>query len=301
MEHQKLTFADIAQKNILFFDRNEEKACLNICKTLRIDNMPDYDSLHFHELEGEEFVQKKILEEHKLSFKDRIFNDELITQFANNKHNVLFVFKGDVLIGIVHFSDYNQTKVLQAIQDDVLAFERRMRQLLFLAGFRNKDMLNYFEKRAEQNENSRSFYRGRISVLENRLDEMNQLGEFQLYSLKDLMEFSNDHPGEDLLKSNNIEVNGKQWQEIKLINDLRNMAMHGKNPIEMEEGTHVFSTKSLNKLFQSLRALRRLTYRIEKLISDNPDYRKSVEMENRSKLHIIDKHHPKALNYFLRG
>lgn len=299
MKHQKLTFADIAQKNILYFDQNEKSACLNICKTLRIDNMPDYDSLHFHELEGEEFVQKKILEEHKLSFKDRIFNDELITQFANNKHNVLFVFKGDVLTGIVHFSDYNQTKVLQAIQDDILTFERRMRQMLFLNGFRNADMLKYFEQRAEQNESAKHFYTGRIQVLKTKIEEMNQLGEFQLFSLKDLMEFSNDFKEKNLLTSKTIEINGKEVQEIKLVNDLRNMAMHGKNPIELDHEPHVFSTQSLNKLFQSLRTLRRLTYRVEKLIADHPDYRKSVEMENRSKLHIIDKHHPKALNYFL--
>lgn len=301
MKHQKLIFSDIAQKNILYFDEKEEKACLNICQTLRIDNLPDYDSEHYFELVEGKFKRKRILEEHKLSFKNGIFDDALIAQFANNKHHVLFVFKGDVLEGIVHFSDYNQVKILQAIQDDMLTFERRMRQVLFLNGFRNEDMLQYFKNRAKQNESSYDYYMGRIHVLENKPDEMNQLGEFQLFTLKDLLEFSNDNDHQNLLKSQKIEVNGKHLEEIKLVNDLRNMAMHGKNPIELEQESHVFSTDSLNKLFQSLKTLRRLTYRVEKIIVDHPDYRKSVEMENRSKLHIIDQHHPKALNYFLRG
>lgn len=300
MEHQKLTFGDIAQKNMLYYDERQLEACLQVCRILRIDNMPDYDSTHFFELNETEFIKKKIKEEHILSFKDRIFNDELITQFATNKHNVLFVFKGDVLIGIVHFSDYNQTKILKAIQDDILTFERRLRQMLFLAGFRNENILEYFQRRAEQNETSRIFYEGRIRSLEGKIDEMSQLGEFQLFTLKDLMEFSNDAKEENLLTAESIEVNGKEVREIKLVNDLRNMAMHGKNPIELDQESHVFSTQSLNKLFQSLRTLRRLTYKVEKIIANHPDYRKSVEMENQSKLHIIHEHHPKALNYFLR-
>lgn len=301
MEHQKLTFGDIAQGNLLYFDKHHEDACVQICELLRIDNMPDYDSQHFFEKNGNTFVRKEIREEHKLSFKDGIFKDAWIDQFSRNKHHVLFVFKGDVMIGIVHFSDYNQIRVLQAIQDDVLTFERRMRQLLFLNGFRNEDMLKYFNYRAGLNEASERFYSGRIHVLESKINEMNQLGEFQLFTLKDLLEFSNDTKEKELLTSESIEVNGKQIQEIKLVNDLRNMAMHGKNPIELEQDTLVFSTESLNKLFQSLRTLRRLTYRVEKLIADHPDYQKSVEMENRSKLTIIHQHHPKALHYFMRG
>src|SRR5690606_12626240 len=115
-----------------------------------------------------------------------------LAKFEVNTHNVLFVFKGEVLTGIVHFSDYNQTTVLQAIQDDVLAFERKMRQYLFLKNFRNEDMLDYFKYRSEKDEYSRRYFEGRIHRLEKRKEEISQLGEFQMFDLKDLLEFGND-------------------------------------------------------------------------------------------------------------
>lgn len=299
MKHLKLTFGDIAQTGILYYDKEVEKACFNICETLKIDNMPDYDSEHYYVLEDGQFTKKEIEPENKLNREDRIFDKALIEKFKSNKHNVLFVFKGRVLMGIVHFADYNQTIVLQAIQDDVLTFERKMREYLFLKGYRNEDMLKYFKHRAEQNENAKRFYEGRLSQLERRQDELNQVGEFQLFSLKDLLEFGNDSQSENLFTSSSIQIEDKNIREIHLVNNLRNMAMHGKNPVEINEGTSVYSMESLAYLFLSLNTLKKFTYRIEKKISEHEDYQKSVQMDNRSKLEIIYKHHPKALSYFM--
>lgn len=299
MKHQKLTFEDIFQKKILYYDKNVEQACFNICDSLRIDNMPDYDSVHFYELENGSFQKKAIESNVKLSTQKRIFDEVLLEKFQNNKHNVLFVFKGEILNGIVHFSDYNQTKVLQAIQDDVLTFERRMRQFLFLKNYRNGDMIDYFKYRAEKYPTSKEFYLGRIATLERRSNEMNQLGEFQVFDLKDLMEFGNSSFSKKLFKSNSIDLNGKKYNQITLITSLRNIAMHGKNPVEIDHETSVYSIESLRYLFEALKTLEEFTYRVEKLISNDKDYQKSVTMDNRSKLEIIHKHHPKALNYFI--
>ena len=50
MNYQKLTFEDIMQTKILYYDKKVEVACLDICSTLHIDTMPDYDSKHYYEL-----------------------------------------------------------------------------------------------------------------------------------------------------------------------------------------------------------------------------------------------------------
>ncbi|QAA80565.1 hypothetical protein EI546_01940 [Aequorivita sp. H23M31] len=299
MEHLKLTFGDIAQRGILYYDKEVEKACHSICETLKIDNMPDYDSAHYFQLQNGQFQRKSINEENKLQSRDRIFEEELIKKFNANTHNVLFVFKGDVLSGIVHFSDYNQTKVLQAIQDDVLTFERKLRQYLFLKNFRNEDMLKYFEYRAGKNEHSKHYYEGRLHQLDKRKEELNQLGEFQMFDLKDLLEFGNDAPSKNAFQYEKVDLQGRDIYESTMVNSLRNMAMHGKNPIEMDEESSVYSIESLEYLFHALKILETFTYRIEKLIADHEDYKKSVIMDNRSKLEIIYQHHPKAINYFM--
>ena len=301
MKHLKLSFGDIAQSRILYYDKEVEKACLNVCETLKIGNMPDYDSKHYFELEHGQFKRKSIATENRLGAGDRIFDDALIKKFHSNEHNVLFVFKGEVLKGIVHFSDYNQTRVLHAIQDDVLTFERRLRQYLFLKNFRNEDMLDYFKFRAGKNEHSKRYFEGRLHRLEKRKDELIQLGEFQMFDLKDLLEFGNDSQSNNAFSYEKVNFQDKNIYESTLVNSLRNMAMHGKNPVEIDEESSVYSIESLEYLFKALKVLETFTYRIEKLIADHGDYKKSVMMDNRSKLEIIYQHHPKALSYFMRN
>lgn len=43
MKHLKLTFEDIMQLNLLYYDKSSEAACFDICNYLNIDNMPDID------------------------------------------------------------------------------------------------------------------------------------------------------------------------------------------------------------------------------------------------------------------
>ena len=263
--------------------------------------MPDYDSEHYFEMIDGKFHRKKIEEENKLDATENIFDDALIQKFKANTHNVLFVFKGDVLTGIVHFSDYNQTQVLHAIQDDVLTFERNLRQYLFLKNFRNEDILEYFKFRAEKDEHAKRFFEGRLRQIDRRKAELNQLGEFQMFDLKDLLEFGNDAQSGHLFEYDKVDFQGKSVFESTLVNSLRNMAMHGKNPVEIDEESSVYSIESLEYLFNALNVLETFTYRIEKLINEHGDYRKSVMMDNRSKLEIIFQHHPKALTYFMRN
>lgn len=147
MNYKKLKFSDIMKSKILYYDEEEEDACYNICEELKIDNMPDYDSKHYYELVNGSFEKKVIQDNLKLKTTDVIFDKACIEKFQNNDHNVLFVFEGNILKGIVHFSDYNRNIVLKRIQDDVLNFEFNLREFLILNGRSNKDILSFFEYR----------------------------------------------------------------------------------------------------------------------------------------------------------
>lgn len=303
MKYQKLTFEDISQKNILYYDKKVEEACFNICDSLKIDNMPGYDSGHYYELENGKFYKKTIDQKIKLTTQQRIFEDKLLEKFNSNRHNVLFVFKGEVLNGIVHYSDYNQTKVLQAIQDDVLTFERRMRQYLFLQNYRNKDLIDYFDYRIKKCKNKKNaeFLEVRLAAFKRKKTEMDALGEFQMFDLLDLLDFGNSAKSGKIFPATTIELNDKKYSQITLVTSLRNMAMHGKNPVEKDQETSVYSINSLRYLFTALKTLEYFTHQIENLINNQEDYKKSIMMDNQSKLNIIHKHHPKALNYFIRN
>jgi len=77
------------------------------------------------------------------------------------------------------------------------------------------------------------------------------------------------------------------------------MAMHGKNPVALHKDTSIYSLESLQRLMESLLVLRQEYALVINKLRQHPDFLKSIELENRSKLEIIHNHHPKALQYFL--
>jgi hypothetical protein len=300
MNYQKLTFENIMQDKILYFDKEVESACHDICNTLKIDNMPDYNSNYFYELIDAKFEKKEIIEELKLDLNDLIFEPKNIDKFKNNKHNVLFVCSGKVLKGIVHFADYNRNIVLKRIQDDVLNFELNLREFLVLNGKTIKDVIKYYEFSIlkERRVRNLNHFKRRLSFFKNKENEINSLGEFQLCELSDLMDYCNSTFSYNIFKfENHKDFDSKIGSQI--IGSLRNIVMHGKNPIEKDIDTSIFSIESLIKFQKSLEILKYYNSRLEELIYSNEDYQLSVKLENQNKLKIIHEHHPRALKYFI--
>ena len=81
MNYLKLTFGDIMQSKILFYDKEVEEACIDICDTLHIDNMPDIDGMNYHERVNGKFILHKIEKIHRLDIDQPIFTDELVKKF----------------------------------------------------------------------------------------------------------------------------------------------------------------------------------------------------------------------------
>jgi hypothetical protein len=301
MNHHKLTYQDIMQSNILYYDSESEAACMDICNYLQIDNMPALDGMHFYELRERTFHVEKIKEAHKVNTNDYLFSRECIDKFTENKHNVLFVFEENVIRGVVHISDFNRNIVLQAIQDDMLSYERNLRQLILLSGFRNENMRGYFEYKLEKEKNpkTRETYQYKIQNFENRLSEINSLGQFQAFDFSDIMSFASSKFSNGIHVTGKFKIGGIPTSGSEVLRELRNLAMHGKNPITINKESSIYSIDSLEMLLESLRVLcieqAQVSYKIRK----HPDLLRSLELENRSKLEIIHMHHPKALEYFL--
>lgn len=300
MNYLKLTFEDIMQKKILYYDKEVETACFDICNTLKIDNLPCYNSKSYYELIDGNFIEKQIEENQKLNLNDRIFEDTKIQQFNNNKHNVLFVYDGNILKGIVHFADYNKNVVLKRIQDDVLNFEFNLREFLVLNGKSNNDIIEYYSHSLlnEKKERNKKHFERRLNFLTSKVNEMSNLGPFQLCDLSDLMDYCNSSFSGNIFKfENHFDFDNKSGNHI--IGPLRNMVMHGKNPIEKDNDSSIFSIESLNRFNKSLKILKYYNSKLEELIYNNEDYQLSVKLENQNKLTIIHEHHPRALKYFI--
>src|SRR5688572_17411259 len=138
MQHEKLNIENIMQSSILYYDSEVENACVELCTFLKIDNMPSLDGKHYFKFTKGKFDKERVHDEVTAEINDNIFAPAIIKRFENSNHNVLFVFDGKVIKGVVHISDYNKDIVLQTIQDDILSFERKLRHLLLLNGFGNE-------------------------------------------------------------------------------------------------------------------------------------------------------------------
>ena len=303
MQHLKLCFEDIMEKRVLYYDEESEPACFDICEYLNIDNLPAIDGQNFYELSTKKFVMKKIAGEHKIFANESIFDSKVLAQFKLNRHNVLFVFEENSLKGVVHLSDYNRDIVLQNIQDDILSFERKLRQLILLNGYKNKDMYLFFGHRmnTKKTEKDRDFWKGKKVNYEKRINEINSLGEFQLFDFTDLTDFAASIYTKGVHEIGKYSIDGIFKSGATILKELRNLAMHGKNPISKNAESRIYSLQNLAVLIDGLEVLRKENANISMKIREHPDFLRSIELDNRSKLNIIHNHHPKALEYFFGG
>lgn len=185
---------------------------------------------------------------------------------------------------------------MQYIQDDILAFERKLRQLLLLNNHHNHELKAFFEYRRDSNPD---YYDKKIETYHKRQDEINSLGAFQIFDFSDILDFLGSSFSKKLHKIGKYTINNKSQDGVKILRDLRNLAMHGKNPVMVDKSTSIYTINSLEILIDSLMVLRNEYASVTMKIRKHPDFLKSIELDNRGKLEIIHKHHPKALEYFL--
>jgi hypothetical protein len=191
--------------------------------------------------------------------------------------------------------DYNRNVVLQAIQDDILAFERKIRNWLILNSYDNHLLLDYFK--AEYARKKDPFWKNKIDQYHRDAPKMNDFGKFQLFLFRDLLNVCASP-----LTNNtyNVHASGRSASgTIRQLCNLRNVAMHAKDPVGKDNAGTIYSIDDLKVLKKQVLLLKEESHRLSQMIWNHPSYQRSIELENRKKLEIIHLHHPEALSYFL--
>ncbi len=265
MKLYALTFGDIMERNVLYYDEQQQEACAHLCHTLKIDYLPALDGLNKYEFKGNVFQCSAIDNSQWVDIEGAIFHQNVPALFQSQGHNVLFVRQHGTLIGVVHISDYNRPLVTETIQNWVLEFEHSLRRYLTASGKTESDINSIRDKPAK------------IDV---------RLHPFQIFLLTDLMRFvklGNTYP---------FSLSEDEYQEIRI---LRNSAMHGKDWVESDNS--VYDNDSLSLLFNRIKTLeRKLQDLYSHLFQLEKPFRASL---NQKKLELLKTSEIAALNFIL--
>jgi hypothetical protein len=282
------------ETNVLYFDESYEEILKKIADTLKITYFPGIGGENRYKYNGDKFIKDIIDPSIRLDTLEPIFDVCLVSKFQSHE-DVLFVYSGNesnfrILEGVVHVSDYNRNIIIDAIQSDVLDFERDVRRLLILEDKKNE---NLWDKLPHSLRKTRpNFYE----------DNKDKYHEFQIFFIEEILHY---------LKQINLGVNISE-EDINTVNKLRNTAMHGKNtikydnpneksPVASQEPFILFNAEDLKVLFSDIKTLYSLHLGVLQTIEQNTmrkykeeknkfnlEYIKSISKENRISLsHLI--------------
>ncbi|MEM7656051.1 MAG: hypothetical protein AAF399_07980 [Bacteroidota bacterium] len=124
-------FEQILTRGIIFFDEEYLDECKEFCRLRNIHYLPhihDPRSCYFFDREKEEFRRQAVLPEQIVQMSDSIYQDQFIDLFR--KYEVLFVYRNQVIQGVVHYSDYNRSAVYQDVYRKLYQLERGLLHLI---------------------------------------------------------------------------------------------------------------------------------------------------------------------------
>lgn len=200
-----LHISDIQTKEIFFFDEAYRKECFDFCNKRNIDFLPSlYDSNEIWHKVGDGFKSTIITEKAKINGNTKAFDEKIVEAFREN--NLLFVYSGSELTGVLHFSDYN-THIANVYLFGILSqYEKMLKEYLRKHGVTNKAIIDF---------SGNSQYRSKKFQ-----EKINKFQELQCLYLIDIINFTNDS------KIANIQLNN-----IDVI-ELRNMIMHAHELVD---------------------------------------------------------------------
>ena len=101
---------DIMTKGAMYYDPEIEDKLKTYCNEKDITYLPSLDLKKVYFLHPEAFENKEIEESLKISPHLYIFDEVLLKRFQEGEH-ILFIFNQNLIVGIIHFSDYNRIEV----------------------------------------------------------------------------------------------------------------------------------------------------------------------------------------------
>jgi hypothetical protein len=201
MLHKKIVLGDIQTSDILYYDPNIEKECWDFCDNRDIDCLPALNNpKKFYRKTGDNFSEEDVKPEMMVDNDTYIFDPILLERFKENP--LLFVYQGNELTGVVHFSDYNRPEVDQYLFGLLSAYEKSLRDLLVSKGFTNEHMVEYLKSKNQLKKYERIHNKNPL------------IPKFQACFLYQLLGFIAEHK-----KELNLDL-------CQSTDDLRNKVMH---------------------------------------------------------------------------
>jgi hypothetical protein len=247
MKRNILTFGDIVERNVFFYDEKVKDICIEFCKILALDYLPSLDGRHKFELRGNVFLCTEIEDWLWVDDEDPVFHPDAFKRFKpkdknsgpeGKEQNILFVRQHGTFVGVVHISDYNRTPVMKVLQDWVTEFEYLLRRYLFELGKTDSDIIEKFIIETPKDEK-------RKKDLDKKIKKGTRLHPFQIFYLRELMLYVKGFAPPLSLSD----------QEVEDINRLRNIAMHG-NDVVQNDGL-IYDVATLSTLFNRVNTLER--------------------------------------------
>lgn len=249
--------SDIQTTDVLYYDPGFVTQGYQFCKKRNIDCLPVIDNPTAYyqrndDLEG--FVEREITPDRQIGASSFIFRPDMLDQFR--QHSLQFVFDGEEFTGVVHFSDYNNGGVYTYLYSVLSEYEKNLRELAIHSRLKNGDILAYFGEKAESADESRKpYFESKVAYCQRKQNEMDQVEEFQLFYLEDLL---------CLLRHRRImQLDGK-------VIDLRNMIMHSHRLVEKVETSAddlIFDFNSFKRYFKRVEVLLRDEKRVNNRVA----------------------------------
>jgi len=237
-----ITFSDIQTSDLLYYDADIAEDCFKFCLARNIDCLPMLNNPRkYYRRAQTSFTNEIITSKMCVEANDFIFNDGMLTKFKNN--HLLFVFNGQVLTGVVHFSDYNKPEVGIYLFTLLDSYERSLRKLLAQSGYTNEDMLNYFIykiNRERKESRTKTEFENKKSDYERNKSKYDLLPPFEMFYLTDLIYFTNH------MKLSKVHDGVKE---------LRNAIMHAHTYVGKEDvnrNDYIYDFQSFKEFFSQV-------------------------------------------------
>lgn len=176
---------DIMIKDVIYYETEIEDNLKTFCKKEKITYLPSLDLKKVYFLHHEELKNKEIEGNLIISPDLNVFNESLLKLFQEGEH-ILFIFDQNLIVGIIHISDYNHVEVYTYLYELIANLERDLRKLLDLSNLNNDDILEFFKKHADN-----KHYKEKCSVFEDYGNKFNEVGPFEFFDLSDLVALCN--------------------------------------------------------------------------------------------------------------
>jgi len=231
-EKTMINIKDIMTKDVMYYDPEIEDKLKTYCKEKDITYLPSLDLKKIYFLHSEAFENKEIEASLKILPHLYVFDEDLLKKFKKGKH-ILFIFNQKLIVGIIHFSDYNRIEVYTYLYELIANLERDLRKLLILRELCNDDMLEFFKKHSDGNK----VYEDKFSKFKDYGNRFKKVGPFEFFDLSDLVALCN---GKEIVKID------------QKILELRNKVMHSRSGVknkDYEQDPLIYNFESFEGFF----------------------------------------------------